>query len=103
MQWEDLPEELQKIFDAYKKLSFADEVSLPEVMRYCERLFVRVAMKCAEGKPSVAARLLGMKHQSLIHTLNARHQDIPRAEIIRRGKNRDKSKQSVKKSRKKKS
>ena len=41
-----------------------------------EARFIERALEEAEGSVSRAAKLLGMKHQSLIHLLRTRHQQF---------------------------
>jgi hypothetical protein len=63
--------------------------SLKEEMRQPERRFIELALKAAEGKISVAARLLGFNHNEILTSiiksrypelLAARKPPIPRAE-----------------------
>lgn len=46
-----------------------ERVTFDECLRRVERLILRDALEAAEGQPTVAARLLGMKRQTLVHKL----------------------------------
>lgn len=50
--------------------------ALPEVVRAYEAKFIREALEAEEGVVSRAAKRLGLRHQSLIHILKARHRGI---------------------------
>jgi CheY-like chemotaxis protein/tetratricopeptide (TPR) repeat protein len=63
-----------------------DEFSLKdEVIRY-EKRFIKRALEEGKGSVTRAARLLGLKHQTLIALLNSRHRDLlsARKKVTRR-------------------
>ncbi|HVF57021.1 MAG TPA: response regulator [Pyrinomonadaceae bacterium] len=57
------------------RLSDEDFV-LPEVVLAYEAKFIREALEAEQGSVSRAASRLGVRYQSLIHILSARHQDL---------------------------
>lgn len=63
-----------------------EKVSLPDVIHSFEAKLISEALQNEEGSVSRAAKRLGIKHQSLAHLLNTRHQHllIQRTPIIKR-------------------
>lgn len=49
---------------------------LPDVVLAYEAKFIREALEAEKGSVSHAARKLGIRHQTLLHMLQARHQDL---------------------------
>lgn len=55
------------------------DFSLPEEVNAYEAKFILSALEDTEGSISRAARMLGLKHQSLAHMLATRHRDLEHA------------------------
>ncbi|MBD0325675.1 MAG: response regulator [Pyrinomonadaceae bacterium] len=53
--------------------------SLKDAVRRYERRFIERALQEAKGSVTRAARLLGLKHQTLIALMKSRHQDLMKA------------------------
>ncbi len=67
-------EQLRTLEETWEKFSFTDEVH-----RY-EALLIERALKCANGAPTQASRLLGFtNHQSFIAILDNRHKNLQHA------------------------
>lgn len=49
---------------------------LPKALYNYEAKFIREALEAEQGVVSRAAKRLGIRHQSLVHALNTRHQDL---------------------------
>ena len=50
--------------------------ALPDAVLAYEERFIREALEAEQGSISRAAKRLGIRHQSLIHTLKTRHKDL---------------------------
>jgi tetratricopeptide (TPR) repeat protein len=50
--------------------------TLPRAMHDCEARLIREALDATQGIVSHAAKRLGVPHQTLVHALNTRHQDL---------------------------
>lgn len=50
--------------------------TLPKAIHECEAQLIREALEAAQGVVSHAAKRLGVNHQTLVHALNTRHQEL---------------------------